>query len=372
MEGAGDEAGQRHVRYVVRFMAETTRDPLGVDGDGILAYIAGKAPRGSERAKSRAALGAYLAWAGPPPPTAPPPLTWAECYQRWQAFLGVNEFSPRTLSEYGQWIQQVVAETIIDPNFLTEGDIVAYLQGRMARGTSKKSYLAALRSYLRWAEGEGLVPYDPTRRLKFSREKYKPAPNLTDEELVRLVVAAAAWNPRWAWAILFMFGTGARLTSAASVRREDVYADGGGLRVYFRSAKNDDPYSVPLEEPALTAVRRLLAGDGLVRSGQGGQRSQAIENPENPADDALLIGVKPGRLREWIEISSRRAGVHVWPHLLRHAYATRLARVADPRTWMELMNHKDLRQFRRYVAPDDTLSRRALRLAFSPLALPAE
>lgn len=43
----------------------------------------------------------------------------------------------------------------------------------------------------------------------------------------------------------------------------------------------------------------------------------------------------------------------MWPHLVRHVFGTKLAPVSDPRHWMELMNHHDLSQYRRYAHPSE-------------------
>jgi len=91
----------------------------------------------------------------------------------------------------------------------------------------------------------------------------------------------------------------------------------------------------------------------------------------------LGIGVIPGRLElgsgwcppasvlrvwQWVKRAGDAAGIEVWPRLLRHTFATRLAEdpQVDMRTWIELMNHVDSSQFRRYAAASDEGLRRAV------------
>jgi integrase len=285
-----------------------------------------------------------------PAPDVParPRVPWAEHLRQWTTFLMVDGYSPKTVTEYRSAIVRFMADTLLDLDHLTEEDVVAYLSGLTARGRGRKLALAGLKSYGAWAAARGVGP-NAAARIRFPKVKYGPAPDLTDSDLTRLVVAAAWHSPRWAWAVLFIYGTGCRIGSAIAVRPEDVrlfdVQDETGARVpggtvYFRVAKNDDPYSVPLVEPALTAAREL------------------IEHGH-----PTLLGAGEGRVREWVTESARRADLHVWPHLLRHAFSTRVAQATDPKTWMTLMNHHDLKQFDRYVATDDERKRSALRNA---------
>jgi len=77
--------------------------------------------------------------------------------------------------------------------------------------------------------------------------------------------------------------------------------------------------------------------------------------------DVTLLGVGAERFRQWVHAAEQEAGLgRVWPHLLRHAASTRVARRADPETWRRFMNHADLSQWARYVAGTDERVRRAV------------
>jgi len=74
-----------------------------------------------------------------------------------------------------------------------------------------------------------------------------------------------------------------------------------------------------------------------------------------------LIGVGAERFRQWVHAAEQDAGLgRVWPHLLRHAASTRVARSTDPETWRRFMNHADLSQWPRYVAGTDERLRQAI------------
>ena len=68
------------------------------------------------------------------------------------------------------------------------------------------------------------------------------------------------------------------------------------------------------------------------------------------------------QVRNWLREARIQAGVpdRVWPHLLRHSFATELARITDPETWRQAMGHADLSNFARYTHTDAERIRDAL------------
>jgi integrase len=131
---------------------------------------------------------------------------------------------------------------------------------------------------------------------------------------------------------MLAYATGARVGSLAGVTVADVHLAGPQPWIHFAVAKWDRPYSVPLGRAGRTAAAHLSA--------------DALE-----AGRELLIGVKPKTIYDWAQQAGATAGIKCWAHLLRHTFATRLAEnpTVSPRTWMELMNHRDLSQYRRYA-----------------------
>jgi len=76
-----------------------------------------------------------------------------------------------------------------------------------------------------------------------------------------------------------------------------------------------------------------------------------------------LVGCSPTRIRQWFDCASAATGIKLYPHLMRHTFATRLMeRGADVRTLQELMNHQDLSQIPRYTAVTDPRKRSAVLL----------
>ncbi len=241
--------------------------------------------------------------------------------RRWQDWLDATSHSPKTCRQYRRTLMNFAADTLLDPRTVTEAELVDHLREMPANGSARGALLRAFKSYFSFYD-DGL---DPTRRLPIRKPKLGPAPFLTRGEVARLVEAAAMHpgdGPRRACAILFAYTTGGRVESLCSVRASDLR----GERVYFWKVKNDDPYSVPL-------------------SPIGGQAAEALAR----LGHTTLVGVGPNQFWSWVNTAARRAGLKVWPHLLRHTFATHLRQTgADPTLVAKLLNHKDLSQITRY------------------------
>jgi integrase len=223
-----------------------------------------------------------------------------------------------------------MADTMAEPESLTQEDVVAYLTNLSA--PDRSLMLRALRSYYGWA-ADRLGVDNPVRGMSPKRLKYGRIESVSADDLTRLLVALAWRHPRRAWVALFLYATGGRIGSIVAVRPQDIWNG----EVHFKTAKGGRLYSVPLGHLAQEAVKELLQY-GL----------------------PTLVGVSAERVRQWLRQAELDCGIKVNPHKLRHTFATRIARATDARTWQELMGHADLSQFRRYVLPDEDRMRAAV------------
>lgn len=270
----------------------------------------------------------------------------------WQDFLLVTETSERTREVYLGAVIRFMYRTLSNPLDVSESELIAYLQSLAGKGGSRGEAIRAFRSLFAWrfdlARGER-SRHDPTRRLHVPRPKYGPAPSLDPEDLNRLVLAAYLHEPRRGWALMFAYATGARLESLCNVLPEDVHLyPTGKEEVYFRVAKGNRPYRMPLEGIGLEAAKELLN----IRAGMNGHTPPS------------LIGVGPSRFWEWVKQASRVTGLDAWPHLLRHSFGQHMAEALetpeDVLAWQELMNHADLSQFPRYARSRESTKRKGL------------
>lgn len=269
-----------------------------------------------------------------------------ELLRLWTDYLEVRDLSPNTIRQYRMGVLSFLERTLLDPCEVTETDVVRHLHDLSAKAGAKASRLRALQSFYRWAERRGFVVEDPTRDIHAKKKHPGPAPFISEEDMIRLFLAAWAHrphDPRRAPTLIFLYGTGARIESACSVTPEDVH----GKSVDFRVAKGDRPYRQPLGPSAQWAVEELL-------------RLRDYQNPRTKTRLPTLVGVKAGRVWQWVNDAARESGVRAWPHLMRHTFGTVTAGSTDPATWADLMNHSDLSQYRRYAGVYESRKREAV------------
>ena len=248
--------------------------------------------------------------------------------QAWSGWLEATGKRPKTIKQYRYWLLRFSADTMVDPWDVTEDELVAYLQCLPKTGNTRRSFLGAIGSYWKWAAPQ--AKRDPTARLHIARPKAPPAPHIAPDVLRDIIREAFRKDPKRGWTLLFMFATGVRIGSLVAIKPEDV--DLGDSRVYLRESKGGHTYELPLNKLAHSAASWLV--------------QNAWEN-----DLYTLTGVGDEAIRIWLRQARISAGVpdRVWPHLLRHSFATELARVTDPETWRVAMNHADLSNYDRYV-----------------------
>jgi integrase/recombinase XerD len=255
----------------------------------------------------------------------------------WTDYLEATDHRPKTIRAYRYWILRFAADTLIDPWDATEDDLVSYLADQPKNGSSRSCVLRAFKSYWSWAAPR--AGRDPTDRLHIRRPPSPKAPHIPPQVFREILREAFRREPRRGWTLLLLFSTGIRIGSLVAIRPADI--DLEQARLHVREAKGGRSYELPLVRLSATAARWLLS---------------------DSVDRETLVGVGQEQVRNWLREARLSAGVpdRVWPHLLRHSFATELARVTDPETWRVAMNHADLSNFPRYVHTDSERIRAAV------------
>lgn len=249
----------------------------------------------------------------------------------WSDFLEATNHRPKTIKQYRYHLLRFAADTLIDPWDVTEDDLVAYMASLPKTGSSRHALLRAMKAYWKWAGPR--ARRDPTARLHIARPTTPKAPHIAPEVFRDILREAFKREQRRGWTLLLMFATGIRVGSLVSIEPEDVNLTDAVL--WIRESKGGRTYEVPLERLAMSAATQL------------------VDDARSNGRDRL-VGVGEEQVRNWLREARLAAGVpdRVWPHLLRHSFATELARVTDPETWRMAMGHADLSNFARYVHTD--------------------
>lgn len=267
--------------------------------------------------------------------------TFPDVLRRFDRHLDVIGRSAVTRRQYRyellRWWTDYLFEAELELADIRPAHVEEYL-GRLPRNGSKRTdAIRALRALFTWAHVEGVVDRNPIAHISIPTPRRPPAPDLSEADFRRLLRAAFRRESRRGWAILLCYVTGARVGSLVRCAPHDVHI-GQDARIDFLATKGDRPYSVPLERAGVIAARHLLA-----------------------TSNGKLVGVGAERFRQWVHAAEQEAGLgRIWPHLLRHAASTRVARSSDPETWRRFMNHADLSQWSRYVAGTDERLRAAV------------
>jgi site-specific recombinase XerD len=223
------------------------------------------------------------------------------------------------------------------PTDITKKDLRDYLVFMTNRGDERTSIIrrrASLRSYFSWLVERGHLSSSPAARLLAPRPAQQLPKIVIREQLESLL------DDDWGedeWATLdravceVLYGAGLRVSELCGLNLTSVDFAQGLLRVLGKGRKER---IVPLHRRGLESLRLWIddARDDVIRS-------------DSPAE-ALFLNRRARRLgpRDVRRILDRRvARGHVYPHALRHTYATHLVEGgADLRVVQELLGHESL------------------------------
>jgi len=262
--------------------------------------------------------------------------------------------SPATIGAYGSDLADFAAARGSAAEWATGPEAAQrYLAARTRRGrrsdpglapTSLRRRAAAIRSFYKFALGEGLIGRDVVANLDLPRQPRLLPETLTVDEVERLLDAAGppdADNPRLRVRVLLelLYAAGLRISEALRLDLEDLSFDGAFVRVI---GKGDKERLVPIGEVAIDVLRtwvdkprRMLLESHHVQAIRGGP---------------LFVG---SRGRRWtrqqawaaVKTAADVAGLsdRVSPHTLRHSFATHLLEGgADLRIVQELLGHASI------------------------------
>ncbi len=220
----------------------------------------------------------------------------------------------------------------------------------------KKSGLAAsslriatvhLKVFFRWLASRGKLPMDPAEPLLSPRPEQTLPETLHGSEVKRLLDSIDPAQPlgRRDLAMLELFyASGLRLSELCSVRLEGLDLDEGFIRV---TGKGNKTRIVPVGGRAREAVTDYLRNE----------RPTLVTRRTSSEIFLSIRGTRlsPDRVRQIVKERAALAGIeqNVYPHLLRHSFATHLLEGgADLRVIQELLGHADIATTQIYTHVD--------------------
>lgn len=254
----------------------------------------------------------------------------------------------RSLGEFAQWCarrKKVTRARAVGLPLISE-----YLAERKRGGlaaASIKLIVVALKVFFRFGSARGFVERDPTESLHLPRiERYLPETlnELQVEQLLESVETKAPLGLRDRAMLELLYASGLRISELAGARLENLNLEEGVVRV---TGKGNKTRLVPVGKKACAALATYLAEERprLVRRRSGSE---------------VFLSVRGSRLttvRIWqiVKAVGQRSGLeaNVYPHLLRHSFATHLlSNGADLRIIQEMLGHADISTTQVYTHVD--------------------
>jgi len=254
----------------------------------------------------------------------------------------------RSLEEFAAWLSSV--KKITAPTAVTLGVITDYLAHSKKRGLSTSSIklaVVAIKILFRFLLARGLIEADPAEYIPLPRaERYLPETlnELQVEQLLESISTVQPLGLRDRAMIELLYASGLRISELANARLESLLLEERIIRV---TGKGNKTRLVPVGRKACEAIGEYLAKErpGMVKKRTGSEIFLSVR------------GTKLTTVRIWqiVKRIARHAGieVNVYPHLLRHSFATHLlGNGADLRIIQELLGHADVSTTQIYTHVD--------------------
>ena len=231
---------------------------------------------------------------------------------------------------------------------------------RVLSAASLRISTVHLKIFFRYMLSKGVVLADSAEPLMASSTALN-LPETLNEEDVRMLLNSIDITQRLGRrdrAILELFyASGLRLTELCSARLENLDQSEGFMRV---TGKGGKMRLVPVGEVALKALEDYL----------GNERKDLIKANTSSWVFLSVRGgrLSPERVREIVKNRAQQAGIkqNMYPHLLRHSFATHLLQNgADLRVIQDMLGHADIATTQIYTHVDQK-SLRATHKKFHP------
>jgi site-specific recombinase XerD len=251
------------------------------------------------------------------------------------AELELRRYSPRTITEYMPWVRRLRTHVGRSPARLGEGEVRAFVlhlvRVECVGPWAHKMCVAALR----FLYGEVLGKPEVLKALPLPTVPKSLPVVLSGSEVEDLLGALVSVKVRAA--VMCAYGAGLRATEVCTLKPHDVDSKRGVIHV--RNGKRGKDRVVMLSGRLLEVLR-------------------AYWRAERPSREGFLF---PGRsaghihantIRRAMRKAARAVGIvkRVYPHLMRHAFATHLLESGtDLRVIQVLLGHASIRTTTRYA-----------------------
>lgn len=241
--------------------------------------------------------------------------------------------------------------TSTDARAVTLQDISDYLAHKKRlrlSAASIKLVVVAIKILFRWLAARRRIDRDPAEVLPLPRtERFLPQTinELQVEQLLEAIDVNAPRGARDRAILELLYASGLRVSELVNAKLENLDLDGRFIRV---TGKGNKTRLIPVGTKACTAIQAYLERErpGVVTKRTGSEIFLSARSGRKLTTNRILQIVKEAAKRAGLE-------ANVYPHLLRHSFATHLlSNGADLRIIQEMLGHADISTTQIYTHVD--------------------
>jgi len=243
----------------------------------------------------------------------------------------------RSLETFAAWAQR---KELVQPSAITLAHLQDFLSERKRAGlaaSSIKLEIVALKIFFRWLASRTRIPHDVADVLPLPRlTRYLPETlnEMLVEKLLAAVDTTLPLGLRDRAMLELLYASGLRASELTGARLETLDLDNRMIRV---TGKGNKTRIVPVGTKACEAINAYLATE----------RPRLVSKRTGSHVFLSHHGKSLTTTRLWqiVKGAAKRAGIetNVYPHLLRHSFATHLlGGGADLRIIQEMLGHADI------------------------------
>ena len=264
-------------------------------------------------------------------------VTWPE-YDMFMGRMIFGGYSKSTIRQYGTFLREMLVYVGKPVQEITGDDVVsclnAYADARQISGSTKDHKRLICSSFFGFLHDRGYISRNPMATIDPIKYVAEVREALNSREVEKMRISCGT-SIRDNLVLELFLATGCRVSEVVGMRVEDIDLENGCVKVLGKGQKKRIVF---FSDRALEYLERYLNGrrEGAVilslRAPHQGLRKNALENI--------------------IRAISKRAGLNkrVFPHLLRHTFATRALNKGMPLpTLCDIMGHASTETTRIYA-----------------------
>jgi len=253
----------------------------------------------------------------------------------------------RSLTEFSEWCGRKEIAQAVDVKTSHFSDYLGERKRGGLAASSIKLIVVALKIFFRFLVARRELPRDPTEGLSLPQiERYLPETlnELQVEQLIDAIDTMVPLGLRDRAIVELLYASGLRISELANARIENFATEERLLRV---TGKGNKTRLVPVGGRACEALAAYVSTE----------RPKLVKRNTRSEIFLSTRGTKLTTTRIWqiVKKHAKRAGLeaNVYPHLLRHSFATHLlSNGADLRIIQEMLGHADISTTQLYTHVD--------------------